>query len=302
MIRRVEHSWRTVSAPDGRSLETLSVGPPDALPLLFHGGTPTAAIAFPPAVDVLDRFPVRFVTYSRPGYGGSDPHPGRSVADAAGDVAAILDALAAEEFVTIGWSGGGPHALACAALLADRCRAVATIAGVAPYPAAGLDWLAGMGEENRAEFGAAMVGAQPLSAYLEGAARGLADVTPDQVAAALGDLVSEVDVASLQGAYAEWLAATSRKSVSNGIAGWRDDDLAFVRPWGFELADIDRPVAVWQGDQDRMVPFAHGEWLADQLPTAHRHLLPDHGHLSLAVDAFEDIVRDLLELAEGRRG
>ena len=298
MIRSMEPSWSSIVAADGRHLEVLCLGPADAMPVLFHGGTPTAAVVYPPAAEAVTRHAIRLITYSRPGYAMSGPQPGRCVADAVADVEAILDVSRAERFVTIGWSGGGPHALACAALASERCLAAATIAGVAPYPAPGLDWLAGMGRENIEEFGAALAGIDALSGYLTAAAGELADVTADQVAATLGDLVSEPDVASLRGPYAEWAATTFRKSVSTGIDGWRDDDLAFVRPWGFDLAMIRRPVAVWQGDQDRMVPFPHGEWLAAQLPTAQPHLLAGHGHLSLAVDAFDEIVEDLLDLAE----
>jgi pimeloyl-ACP methyl ester carboxylesterase len=153
----------------GRRLDVVSTGPTDGLTFVFHGGTPSAAVPFGPAVDAVTGRGLRYVTYSRPGYAGSDPHPGRTVADAAADVAAILDHLGAGTFVTAGWSGGGPHALACAALLPSRCKAAATIAGVAPYSAEGLDWLAGMGKENHEEFGVALRGEQPLTAPLGGA-------------------------------------------------------------------------------------------------------------------------------------
>jgi pimeloyl-ACP methyl ester carboxylesterase len=299
MIRPMEPTnWSRIVASDGRHLEVLSLGRTDAMPVLFHGGTPTAAVVYPPAAVAVTRHAIRVITYSRPGYATSDPQPGRCVADAVADVEAILDAIQADRFVTIGWSGGGPHALACAALASDRCLAAATIAGVAPYPAPGLDWLAGMGRENVEEFGAALAGIDALSAYLTAAAGDLANVTADRVAATLGGLVSDVDVASLRGPYADWAATTFRKSVSTGIDGWRDDDMAFVRPWAFDLTMIRRPVAVWQGDQDCMVPFAHGEWLAAHLPTAQPHLLAGQGHLSLAFDAFDEIVEDLLDLAK----
>ena len=207
--------WQTIRTSDGRALEVVSQGPSDALPLVFHGGTPIAAVLYPPIVDAAIDAGLRFITYSRPGYASSDPMPGRSVADAAADVAAILDALGAERFVTIGWSGGGPHALACAALLPDRCAAAATIAAVAPYPAAGIDWLAGMGEENVEEFGAALQGEDALSAYLKEEAVGLSQVTASDLDDALGDLVSDVDRASLTGRFAEWAAASFRKAVEH---------------------------------------------------------------------------------------
>ncbi len=242
------------------------------------------------------------VWHSRPGYASSDPMPGRSVADAAADVATILDSLGAHRFVTIGWSGGGPHALACAALLPERCAAAATIAAIAPYPADGIDWMAGMGEENVEEFGAALNAEEALSAYLAEEAVGLSQVTASDLDDALGDLVSDVDRASLTGRFAEWAAASFRKAVSTGIAGWRDDDLAFVKPWGFEITKIKCPVAVWQGAQDRMVPFSHGQWLAAHLPTAKPRLLEGEGHLSVGVGALAQIVEDVVRLAKSQPG
>ncbi|TQS44036.1 alpha/beta fold hydrolase [Cryptosporangium phraense] len=282
-----------LSLPDGRSLEYLVDGPADGLPLVLHNGTPSAASLYPPIVTAAARHGLRVVTTSRPGYAGSTPQPGRTVASVAADVTALLDALGADRFLTVGWSGGGPHALACATLLPGRCAAAATIAGVAPYDAEGLDWSAGMGAENVEEFGAAVAGPEPLSAYLESQVPALAGVRGDQVAAALGDLVSEVDTNALTDAFADYTAGMFRAAVSSGIAGWRDDDLAFVRDWGFDLADVETPVAIWQGAQDRMVPFDHGRWLAAHVPGATVHLDEAEGHLSLVITAFDDIVADL---------
>jgi pimeloyl-ACP methyl ester carboxylesterase len=287
-------------------------GEPTGLPLVFHWGTPGAAALYPPMVEAATRRGLRTVVYSRAGYSESTPRPGRAVADIAGDVTAILAALGADTFVTAGWSGGGPHALACASLLPGRCLAAVSIAGVAPFDAEGLEWTAGMGAENIEEFGAAISGEPALTPYLLREAEGLAGVQGPDVAQALGDLVSDVDRRALTGEFAEFLAASFRKSVSGGIAGWRDDDLAFVRDWGFPLPGgfviegagapdnhtEHAPVALWQGDQDRMVPFAHGEWLAAHLPDARVHLLPDQGHLSLVLDAYGEILDDLLDLAQ----
>jgi pimeloyl-ACP methyl ester carboxylesterase len=286
-----------VDLPDGRGLEVLVAGEPTGLPLVFHWGTPGAAALYPPMVEAATRRGLRTVVYSRAGYSESTPRPGRVVADIAEDVTAILAALGADTFVTAGWSGGGPHALACASLLPGRCLAAVSIAGVAPFDAEGLEWTAGMGAENIEEFGAAISGEPALTPYLLREAEGLAGVQGAGVAQALGDLASDVDRRALTGEFAEFLAASFRKSVSGGIAGWRDDDLAFVRDWGFPLPGH-APVALWQGDQDRMVPFAHGEWLAAHLPDARVHLLPGQGHLSLVLDSYGEILDDLLDLAQ----
>ena len=290
-------AWQQIDRGDGRIVEVVTSGAVGQTTLVLHNGTPTAALPFPPLVESAARHDLSVVMFSRPGYAGSTPRPGRSVADIADDTAAVLDAVGAESFVTIGWSGGGPHALACAALLPERCRAAVTLAGVAPYGAEGLDWLAGMSEENVEEFSAALDGDEPLTRFLDAQATVLANVAASEVADSLGGLVCAVDKAALTGEFGEYLAAVFRRAMSTGVAGWRDDDLAFTRDWGFELASITRPVAVWQGAQDRMVPFAHGEWLAEHVPGAVAHLYPNEGHLSLAVTRIDDIVSDLVTLA-----
>jgi pimeloyl-ACP methyl ester carboxylesterase len=279
--------------PDGRTLEYVVDGPAEGLPMVLHHGTPSAAVLFEPMVSAAARHGLRTVMHSRPGYAGSSAQPGRSVAAVAGDVTAVLDELGADRFVTVGWSGGGPHALACAALLPERCEAAASIAGVAPYDGEGLDWFAGMGAENIEEFGAAAAGEPQLVAYLAAAAPGLAGVQPAELVAELGDLVSEVDRKALTGDFAEYLAASCRASLATGIAGWRDDDLAFLADWGYRLAGIRTPVSVWQGAEDRMVPFDHGRWLAAHLPAATVHLEPAEGHLSLLFNRFDAVVAEL---------
>jgi pimeloyl-ACP methyl ester carboxylesterase len=292
----------TVRAADGRQLEALASGPAGGLTVVLHNGTPAGLMAAPAIAAVAAERGLRLVLYARPGYEGSTPAPGRRVAAAAADLGTVLDALGAAEFVTVGWSGGGPHALACAALLPGRCLAAASMAGVAPYGADGLDWVAGMGEENVAEFSAAQAGAEALTGFLEPAAREMAAMTATDVAAGLGNLVSAADEAAVDGEFADYLAASFRAAVAGGVAGWRDDDLAFVADWGFTMADVSvgAPVAVWQGDQDLMVPWSHGQWLAAHIPGARAHLLPGEGHLTL-VHAFGAILDDLLDLA-GRQG
>jgi pimeloyl-ACP methyl ester carboxylesterase len=277
---------------DGRTLEALSIGPDEAPAVVFHFGTPQGIVDLPPLSAAVRANGMRLVTWSRPGYGHSTPKPGRSVADVAADATEVLDALGVERFVNIGWSGGGPHALACSALLGERCRATASIASVAPWDAEGLDVMAGMGEENIQEFGLAEKGEAELTPWLEAVAAVMEGVAGADVAASLGDLIPPVDEAALTGEFADAMACSLRRAVIHGATGWRDDDLAFVKPWGFDLAATG-PVAVWQGDQDRMVPFAHGVWLTEHLPHAEPHLLEGEGHLSVAVGAIDDIVRGL---------
>ncbi|MFF0267627.1 alpha/beta fold hydrolase [Kribbella sp. NPDC004536] len=271
----------TLEVGGGRVLEYVVAGPAGGTPLVLHHGTPGVGMVLEPLVEAAAKYGLRFVTHSRPGYRTSTPQPGRTVADVAGDVSLLLDAINADGFVTIGWSGGGPHALACAALLPERCRAAAIVAGVAPYDADGLDWLAGMGAENVAEFGAAATSVEALDAFLAEMGADLKNVQPADVIAAFGDLLSAVDQQALRDGLADYLAESCRASVSHGYDGWRDDDLAFIAGWGVDLASIQVPVSIWQGDQDRMVPRDHGRWLGEHVTGATTHLVPGEGHLSL---------------------
>jgi pimeloyl-ACP methyl ester carboxylesterase len=288
----------TVGTSDGRQLDVLVTGPDGGLPLLFHTGTPGGLVPCRWVTEAAAAHGLRTVMYARPGYGGSTPQPGRRVGDCAADVTAILDRLGAAGFVALGWSGGGPHALASAALTGGRCRAVVSLAGMAPRTAAGLDWLSGMGPENIEEFAAAEEGPQALDGLLTGWAAGLAQVTGSEMAQSMGSLLSAADQAVLTGEFADYLAASFRAALRTGVAGWRDDDLAFASDWGFggaELAAV--PTAVWQGGQDRMVPLAHGAWLGSQVPGASIHLLPGEGHLTLVTALIGQVLAELASLA-----
>lgn len=266
--------------------------------LVFHSGTP-----FPPvrwdALDAAARdHDLRLITYARPGYSGSSRHPGRAVADAAADTIAVLDHLGVGHFMALGHSGGGPHALACAALISDRCQAAVSLAGVAPFEAENLDWLAGMAEENIEEFTTVLKGEEHLRPYLVAYANRISQVRSDDVEASLAGLLSDVDRSALTDELADMMARSLRQAAEDGVDGWIDDDLAFAKSWGFDLGTIAVPVSVWQGRQDRMVPFAHGEWLHTNIKTSRSRLLDDEGHISLLTNRLGDILTDLVELAE----
>jgi pimeloyl-ACP methyl ester carboxylesterase len=286
-----------IQLADGRRLDFRVSGPADGLPLVFHHGTPGAATP----LRVLERAAhargLRVVSTSRPGYGGSDRQARRSVADVADDTAAVLAEIGAARCLVGGWSGGGPHALACGALLPEAAGVLA-IASVAPYGAAGLDWTSGMGAENIAEFSAALGGEEGLQQYLQGAGEHLKQIKPDEITASLETLLPDVDREMLTGEFAEDIAAGFREAVRVSVAGWLDDDLAFTRPWGFSLDEISVPVMIWQGSADLMVPFAHGQWLAGQLPDAAAHLEDGEGHLSIGVGALDRMLDELTTAAE----
>jgi pimeloyl-ACP methyl ester carboxylesterase len=287
----------TLTTQDGRQLEYLVTGPAEGRALLFHSGTPSAVVDFSGVTGAAAALGLRTIGYSRPGYGRSTARTGRSVADAVEDVTALLDELEVTDFLTLGWSGGGPHALACAALLSDRCRAATVLASVAPYQARDLDFLAGMGQDNIEEFGAAIGGFDEIEAFLRPLLGHFRQVTAASLTEDLASLLSSVDTSVLTGVFADELAHAFRRAVETGIDGWRDDDLAFVEHWGFAVSDIAVPVAVWQGREDRMVPFTHGEWLADEIPRAEAHLLDHAGHLSL-IGQIDEILASLVTLGE----
>jgi pimeloyl-ACP methyl ester carboxylesterase len=290
----VEVLIESVIAPGGRTLEVRIVGPDDGAALIAHGGTPDDGSLHREGLEKGAERGLRQVSYARPGYAGSDRHEGRSVADCAADTEAIADALGIERFHTAGWSGGGPHALACAALLPDRVISAATIAGAAPHDGEGLDWRAGMGDENIEEMGLAERGSDALVPFLERQVEEIRESTPEDLLAILGDLVSEPDRAALTGDYAAESHASLLGSVSTGIWGWHDDDLAFVRPWGFSVEEIRVPVSVWQGREDRFVPLSHGQWLAAHVPGARSNLLEGEGHISLSRHRYGDVLDELL--------
>lgn len=294
-----------VPTPDGRVLEVLLAGPEDGFPLVVHHGTPTGVVPDASFEAAAVANGLRTISYSRPGYGASSPRPdgaaSATVADDTTDVVTILDHLGIDRFVTLGWSGGGPRSLACAALLPGRCLGAVCGVGLVPPAEFDGDVRAGMGEENVEEFTAAMEGEAALTVWLEKNGTPIFSVTGEQVADALGSLVPPVDRAALTGEVAERAAAGFRHAGAQGIVGWLHDDLAMVRPWGFSVGDIAVPVAIWQGTEDMMVPFAHAEWLAEHVPGARVHLVPGEGHISLR-EQMPVILADLVDLAGLPRG
>lgn len=287
-----------VQAADGRSLEVLQAGPEDGFPLVYHHGTPQGAVPFPTLERAAAENGLRIISYSRPGYGASSPRPDGAtraqVADDAADTATVLDHLGVGDFLTIGWSGGGPRALACAALLPGRCLAAACCVGIAPADQYDGDIRDGMAEENVEEYTAVFDGVDALEAFLD-IRKGFFGVTANQVAEGLGALAPPVDRAALTDELAEYLASSVNAAGRQGIVGWRDDDLTHTRPWGCDLKEIRVPVSVWQGSLDTMVPFAHAEWLAANVAGAQAHLIEGEGHISLMQKA-PAILADLRRL------
>jgi pimeloyl-ACP methyl ester carboxylesterase len=265
---------RDVTTGDDRVLHVYDTGG-DGVPVVWHHGTPNVGAPPTPLFPAAERLGLRWVGYDRPGYGGSSPQPGRTVASAAADVAVIADALALDRIAVMGHSGGSAHALACAALLPDRVAAAVAMSSPAPR-ADGLDWFAGMADGSAASLRAAVEGRAALEAHLSGE-------DDDDIGFA------PADWAALEGDWA-WMLEVVGPATAQGPAAQIDDDLAYVAPWGFDVEDVRAPVLVVCGGLDRMIPPSHGSWLASHLPSAELWLRPDEGHvsvLSAAEDALE---------------
>ncbi len=272
-----------VRTSDGRRLSVTMYGSKSGIPLLFYPGTPAdAGGGFPWLIEAAVSRGMFVVTYARPGYAGSTRLRNRTVASAATDSARVLDVLGISRSLTLGWSGGGPHALAAAILLPERCMAASTIASLAPHRG-DPRWFEGMGQENVEEFSDALQGVEVLLPRLEREARQLEQADAGSIAGAVGDgLVSPVDRAFLwHRRNSDALIDMSRAAVSSGVDGWLDDVLALIKPWGISLQSNSTPVTLWHGLDDWMIPRSHSEMLAAELPRARTRLLPDHGHFSI---------------------
>jgi pimeloyl-ACP methyl ester carboxylesterase len=259
-----------VKLGDGRTLHVYDTGADGGdgrLSVFWHHGTPNIGAPPKPLFPAAARLGLRWVSYDRPGYGGSTSDPGRDVASAATYVSSIANALGIDQFAVMGHSGGGPHALACGALLPGRVVAVVSMAGMAPFGADGLDWFAGMAASGVASLRAAAEGRAAKEKYEASGA----EYDPEFTAA---------DRAALAGEWS-WLGEVIGPAVKAGPGGLIDDDLAYVAPWGFDPTQAAAPVLFLHGARDRVVPSSHGEWLARRCPSAELRLLPDDGHVSV---------------------
>jgi pimeloyl-ACP methyl ester carboxylesterase len=285
----------TVSGPAGRTLHVAEDGDADGFPVLFHHGTPAGAEPFVlDWVEAASERGVRLIAYDRPGYGGSDPDPGRTVADAAADVEAIAGELGIERLATWGESGGGPHTLACAALLTGRITAVASLGSPAPFDADGLDWFAGQAEENVREHETAVEGEDPLRELLGPARDGMLAATGSHLIEELGSLMSDVDAAAVDERRADEILAHAQYGLAPGVDGWVEDDLAFVQSWGFDPAAVKVPALLWHGVHDNFVPSAHGKWLAERIQGVDARISDADGHLSLTIRHVPEVFDWLL--------
>jgi pimeloyl-ACP methyl ester carboxylesterase len=242
---------------------------------------------------VLHGLGVRLITFDRPGYGGSDRQKFRRVANVVDDVLAIADALGVRQFAVLGRSGGGPHALACAALLPDRVTRAGILVSLAPWAADGLDWFAGMADSNVQEFRSALDRPDELATNLAQTAAAI-KADPASHVSALRPELPEADRRVVADAGIRALLAENYgEALRESADGWFDDNRAFCSPWGFNLSDIKVPVLVWQGEDDVFSPVRHAQWLADQIPNASMVIKPGTAHFG-AIEALPDIIAWLI--------
>jgi pimeloyl-ACP methyl ester carboxylesterase len=287
---------RTVAAADGRTLAVREGGNPEGLPVFTLHGTPGSGLLLTPASNDADERGFRLIGYDRPGFGGSTRHAGRVVADCASDVAAIADALGIDRFCLYGASGGAPHALAAAALLPERIVAAAALASPAPYGAEGLDYYAGMGEDNVSGNEAILAGEGPGRELLDQMREMIMLSTPEGFVEGIASLISPTDLAAATVDGAAEVLEQARLGLADGVDGWFDDEIAFIcKPWGFDLGSIRVPLLYWHGEQDRFVPQAHGVWLAERIPGVEARFTPDDGHMTLVEWRLPDVHAWLLE-------
>jgi pimeloyl-ACP methyl ester carboxylesterase len=298
----MSESLRTLELPDGRTLAYAVWGDPKGFPILALHGTPGCRLGRWPREELYAELGLCHVTHDRAGYGRSDRHRGRRIVDEVADVRALADELGFDRFGVTGGSGGGPHVLACAALLPDRVvRAVCDV-GVAPLGSPGLEqdaWLAGMDPENVKEFGWALAGEEVLSRELTVEQRKVEERVRVDASSVFGDFeVSESDRAALaRPEFMQVMRESAFEWAVNGVGGWADDDLAFVQPWGFDLAEISVPVLVRYGMTDVLVPPAHGRWLAANVPGCIVKISDEAGHLG--TDPERDIAENARWLKDG---
>jgi pimeloyl-ACP methyl ester carboxylesterase len=275
--------------PDGRSLQVATLGEPSGKTVLFHHGTPGSANLVKMLAPLAEDGSLFVVTTSRAGYGKSSRLEGRDVASVVSDARAALDALGRRDYVVVGWSGGGPHALACAALDAPRCRGAWSLAGVVPT-GLDFDWTEGMGPENVEEFAMAQEGGPEYEASMAAYGEAFVNARPDNVVELFGGLLSEPDRAAFEPLERrEAFVESLHQGFESGWRGFFDDDQAMMKAWGFDPTTITVPVAVWFGDHDLMVPRTHGEWLTKSLPTATEYFFPGDGHVTLVINHLGEL-------------
>ena len=292
MTDQIEHA---VTTRDGRVLRVVEAGRRDGMPVIMQHGTPGTGDLYRPHVQDAVDSAIRLIGYDRPGYGGSSRHAGFTPADSAEDVRAIARSLGLERIAVWGFSGGGPHVLACAALLPDLVAAACTLASPAPYGAPGLDYFSGMGQANVDDIRLTLSDEAAALAKLPADREDVLGMTAETMQKGMQSLISDADAKAHNAEFAEWLVSSMHAALAVSGDGWWDDSMSQLRPWGFDVGSIRIPFQLWHGRQDRFVPFQHGEWLAAHIPGVDAHMSDEDGHGTLVQYRVPDVHRWLVE-------
>jgi pimeloyl-ACP methyl ester carboxylesterase len=279
---------RQVTTPDGRRLRVEVTGDCRRV-VVVQVGSPNAGLLYERWVQDAVARGLTLITYDRPGYGGSSPQPGRTVADCSADVRTISEALGFERCAVWGLSGGGPHALACGALLHDLVAAVATIGSLAPFDAPEFDYFAGMSDESREDVELFLSDRAEWERKGEGQRDDLLAMSADDLGEQWSANASPADGLVLHGEFGIWMHRSVQGALAPGVDGWMADNVASLSPWGFDPASISIPLKVWHSRDDRFVPFGHGRWLAEAIPGAQSALRDNDGHLAVVAERIGEV-------------
>lgn len=262
---------RDISLSDGRTLHVYDTGPGDGYPVVWHHGTPNLGAPPEPLFAAAERLGLRWVSFDRPGYGGSSVAEGRTIGSVAADAAAVADALGIGRFATVGYSGGGSYALGCAAALGDRVTAAVTLAAIAPYGSPGLDWFAGMAPSGISVLASAVAGRTVRATLEDSGFEYDMSFTPD-------------DLALFEGPWG-WLGKVGGPALDAGPYGQIDDDVSYTLPWGCDPTATTAPILLFHGTNDRIIPASHGSWLAAHCPTAELRKCAGDSHFTVVAYA-----------------
>lgn len=287
---------KTLKLRDGRTLAYAEAGDPAGAPVLFSPGLVSSRLMRHPDERIPAQVGLRLLTLDRPGVGLSTYRRGRTLLTWADDVAQLADALGIEQFGMVGYSGGGPYALACASKHPTRVRRVALLASIGPMADPAMRRVlreAGNGDKLK-EVGLAQRIPHWLLTLLATPQARAVRKDPEKAMATLPPGTPEADRAALANpAFRQILLQDAVEAYRQGATGMATDFQLLARPWGFNVTSIQVPVHVWQGEADRNVPPAVGRYLAATLPHCTATFLPDDGHVSIFLNHWGEVLADL---------
>jgi pimeloyl-ACP methyl ester carboxylesterase len=293
-------SPQIVTLADGQQVGLAEYGDPAGTPLLALHGAPASRLMFAPADEAARRYGLRLICPDRPGYGSSPPDVAPTLVSRAGDLAAVADHLHLERFAILAISGGGPYAVALAALVGRRCLAVALVSPIGP--------VAEVIAVEKTPGSLVPAGFRRFFIDLQGWPRLVA--VGSRAAAAAFRLApgAMVRLAALSLSVADRRILGSRKArrditvmtleaLRSGIRGGLDDLALYSRPWGVAYDRVTSPTLIWQGTEDRIVPPGATYFLASRIAGARLERIEGAGHFWI-LDHVEDVLATLARAIE----